>query len=128
MPCFVCPCGRRKNDRSNSLRVYPTKLSLHTLLCYWIHGPSRVLLRCFSHLLKTHSGIPFDFNESLCLTGEPSFQFTIYMSDTRLFYSEASRPQEQFNEALQCLDEIHSIRRDSPSTRQRSCFSVLKMI
>ncbi|KAM0798437.1 fido domain-containing protein [Usnea florida] len=34
------------------------------------------------------------------------------MSDTRLYYSKASRPQEQFNEALRYLDEIHSIRND----------------
>ncbi len=72
-----------------------------------------MLLGCFSHLLKIHSGILFNSNEFPYHTGEPSFQFTIYMSDTRLFYSEASRPQKHFNEALQCLDEIHSIRGDS---------------
>ena len=35
------------------------------------------------------------------------------MSDTRLYYSKASRPQKQFNEALRYLDEIHSIRKDT---------------
>ncbi|KAF6239174.1 hypothetical protein HO173_002435 [Letharia columbiana] len=46
--------------------------------------------------------------------GEQKFNFTIRMSDTRLFYSRKSRPQEQFNEALQYLNEIQGIRRDSP--------------
>ncbi len=45
-------------------------------------------------------------------TGEKNFQFTTRMSDTRLYYSKAPRPQEQFDEALQYLDEIHSIRQD----------------
>ena len=72
-----------------------------------------MLLSCFSHLFKIHSGLLFDFNEFSYHTGEPSFQLTIYISDTRLYYSKASRSQEKSNEALQCPDEIQSIRSDS---------------
>ena len=36
------------------------------------------------------------------------------MSDTRLFYSKGSKPQEQFNEALKYLDEIQKMRQSNP--------------
>ena len=47
-------------------------------------------------------------------TGEQNLHFTIRMSDTRLFYSKGSRPQEQFDEALDYLNEIQKIRHDNP--------------
>lgn len=47
-------------------------------------------------------------------TGEQNFQFTIRMNDTRLFYSKGTKPQEQFNEALEYLEEIQSVRHDHP--------------
>lgn len=47
-------------------------------------------------------------------TGEQNFQFTVRMSDTRLFYSKGSRPQEQFHEALDYLNELQKIRQNNP--------------
>lgn len=46
--------------------------------------------------------------------GELDCRFTIRMSDTRIFYSRASKPQEQFKQALRHLDEIQGFRKDSP--------------